>query len=91
MIINEDLDTSSWLFTVTSLGFLLGSMATGFLYRLKHKDFVFASVILCLALAVGVVPWCPYFFLLMLAKFLLGCFGGIVTTGRENIVNEKKA
>lgn len=81
LIIGENLDTASWLLTVTAAGYLIGSAVTGFLYDKYDKLLLIIISIIGTAVTIAAVPWCPYFWLMMIVKFLTGVLAASLDTG----------
>ena len=80
-IINENLETASWLFTATPAGFLLGSVLTGLLYEKYNKVVLLVVSILGAAGASAAVPWCTEFYLMLFVRFLYGSMAASLDTG----------
>ncbi|XP_045169363.2 sodium-dependent glucose transporter 1-like [Mercenaria mercenaria] len=81
MIIGESLETASWLVTVTSAGFLVGSAITGILYDKLDKLLLIIGSIIGTAVTIAAIPWCSYFWLMMVVKCLSGMLTASLDTG----------
>lgn len=81
MIIGETLDKASWLLTITAAGYLVGSAVTGFLYDKYDKLLLIIVSIIGTAVTIAAVPWCPFFWLMMLVKFFTGVVAASLDTG----------
>ncbi|KAL4222164.1 hypothetical protein ACF0H5_018204 [Mactra antiquata] len=58
LIINEDLSTTSWIFTAKSFGGLFGSLCGGFAYDRFNKIGVLTILVVLMAVSAGLVPIC---------------------------------
>ncbi|XP_060565973.1 sodium-dependent glucose transporter 1A-like [Ruditapes philippinarum] len=88
LITGENLETASWLVTITASGFLIGSGVTGLMYDKYDKLVLVIGSIIGTAVTMVAVPWCTYFWLMMVVKCISGMFAaGVDTGGNAEIVN----
>lgn len=80
-IVQKDLDTASWLFTVFSIGYLVGSFIGGILYDRFNKLLLLAFSVLFMAVFTGIIPWCRSFSLMLAMRFISGLGAGGADTG----------
>ncbi|KAH3718200.1 hypothetical protein DPMN_060999 [Dreissena polymorpha] len=86
-IVNQDLESASWLFTICAIGYVLGSFLGGVLYDRFDRLLLLALSCFLMGLSTGFVPYCESFPLMLIMRFLagLGC-GGLDTGGNADIV-----
>lgn len=81
----ENVDVSfaqiSFLFTASSLGYLIGSVGGGRLYDRYKGHHLMVIALLLTAVMVFMIPITPVFFLLMIVLFLLGLGQGVLDVG----------
>ncbi|XP_045201860.1 sodium-dependent glucose transporter 1A-like [Mercenaria mercenaria] len=80
IIIDEDLSTSSWIFTAKSLGGLIGSVFGGLAYDRFNKIGMFILFVWGMGVAAGMTPWCYNFVAMLIAHVLHGIFAAAVDT-----------
>ncbi|XP_052248788.1 sodium-dependent glucose transporter 1-like isoform X4 [Dreissena polymorpha] len=80
-IVNEDLESASWLFTICFMGYLLGSIIGGVLYDRFDKLLLIALSCFLMGLSTGFVPYCESFPLMLTMRFLAGLGAGGLDTG----------
>ncbi|XP_045169882.2 sodium-dependent glucose transporter 1A-like [Mercenaria mercenaria] len=80
LIINEDLSTTSWIFTAKSLGGLFGSVCGGFAYDRFNKLAVFISTVLAMGVVAAITPWCYHLAAMLVVHACHGIFGSAVET-----------
>jgi MFS family permease len=81
LITGENLETASWLVTITASGFLIGSGVTGLMYDKYDKLVLVIGSIIGTAVTMVAVPWCTYFWFMMVVKCISGMFAAGVDTG----------
>ena len=76
-----DLETSAWIFTSWSLGFMVGSLVSGQLFDRLNRLAIMGVCSIGSGLCCLAVPWCPNFTLLVIVRVLAGMFMGSLDTG----------
>jgi MFS transporter, FHS family, Na+ dependent glucose transporter 1 len=71
----------SILFTVRSLGYLLGSLQSGFLYDRYRGNPIMAAVIVCIAALMALIPLAPLLSALIAIFLLIGVAEGALDVG----------
>ncbi|XP_045169901.2 sodium-dependent glucose transporter 1A-like [Mercenaria mercenaria] len=88
LIAQQELDTAAWLFTIFSIGYLIGSFFGGILYDRFNKMLLIAFSTLIMAVSTGVLPWCKWFPLMLVVRFISGIgAGGLDTGGNADLVS----
>ncbi|XP_053374264.1 sodium-dependent glucose transporter 1-like [Mercenaria mercenaria] len=88
IIVDQDLDTASWLFTIAAIGYMVGSFLSGILYDRFNKVLLIAFYAVVLSVFTGLVPWCQWFSVMMVVKFICGlAAGGLDTGGNADIIS----
>ncbi|XP_052248315.1 sodium-dependent glucose transporter 1-like isoform X2 [Dreissena polymorpha] len=88
LIMDKNIETASWIFTVGSLGYLLGSFAFGLLFDRFNRLLMLSTVTSLSAVAIAVMPWCSQFSLMLAINFVSGFFtGGIDVSGNSHIAS----
>ncbi|KAH3718192.1 hypothetical protein DPMN_060991 [Dreissena polymorpha] len=80
-IVNQDLESASWLFTICALGYVLGSLFGGVLYDRFDKLLLISLSCFLMGLSTGFVPYCESFPLMLTMRFLSGLGAGSLDTG----------
>ncbi|KAL4228766.1 hypothetical protein ACF0H5_011808 [Mactra antiquata] len=88
LIVKQDIDSASWLFTIHSVGYMVGSFGGGILYDHCYKLSLIIGSTFMLAVFTTVIPWCKWFPLMLTVRFFtgLGC-GGLDTGGNADLVS----
>lgn len=80
-IINEDLATSSWMFTTGGCGYLFGSLTGGAIYDKFNKIILLAVSSTGLGMSLILTPFCSTLPLMLFIKFVGGLFCAFLDTG----------
>ncbi|XP_060607776.1 sodium-dependent glucose transporter 1A-like isoform X2 [Ruditapes philippinarum] len=86
LVVQETLDTASWLFTIYSFGYMTGSLGGGLLFDHFSKPLVIALATLILAVTTVSLPWCRWFTLMLVVRFVSGLGAGALDTGANAYV-----
>ncbi|XP_045168516.2 sodium-dependent glucose transporter 1A-like isoform X1 [Mercenaria mercenaria] len=86
LVVEQTLDTASWLFTIYSFGYMAGSFAGGLLYDHFSKSLVIAFSTMIMAVTTVALPWCRWFALMLAVRFLSGVGAGGLDTGANAYV-----
>lgn len=88
LIIDKDLETASWIFTLGSFGYMLGSFLGGILFDRINRLLLLVGVTTLSAFAVTAYPWCNTFPAMLAVSFFSGLFtGGIDVGGNAHIAS----
>ncbi|XP_060569476.1 sodium-dependent glucose transporter 1-like [Ruditapes philippinarum] len=86
LIIQKDLETASWIFTLGSLGYLLGAFIGGLLFDRMNRLLLLIIVTILNALAIAAFPWCSTFPTMLAINFFSGLFNGGMDVGGNSHV-----
>ena len=82
----SDLSQISYLFTAKALGFILGSLAGGYIYDRIPGHPIMAAMFFLIALSLSLVPIISVLWLLILNMFLIGIFVGAADVGGNTLL-----
>ncbi|XP_045170284.2 sodium-dependent glucose transporter 1A-like [Mercenaria mercenaria] len=86
LIIQKDLETASWIFTLGSLGYLVGAFIGGLLFDRMNRLLLLVVVTILNALAIAAFPWCSTFPSMLAINFFSGVFNGGMDVGGNSHV-----
>ncbi|XP_064614671.1 sodium-dependent glucose transporter 1A-like [Liolophura sinensis] len=79
--VEADIKQGSLIFTLGSLGYMIGSMVGGFLLDKFDKELIFGTCALLAGLLTVTVPWCRWVELMITTVFVRSLFTGAMDSG----------
>ncbi|XP_071102724.1 sodium-dependent glucose transporter 1A-like [Haliotis cracherodii] len=87
IITDTDVERGSAFFTAGSVGYLVGSLISGFVYDKFNKVLTMFFLGLCMGISTGILPFCSLYGLMVAIHLVTGAFmGGIDTCGNAELV-----
>ncbi|XP_076113650.1 sodium-dependent glucose transporter 1B-like [Mytilus galloprovincialis] len=88
VITNTTLDEASYYLTALSLGFLIGALAAGWIFRKGHQMITMSTLTGVFAILTAVIPWCKYYVLMIILFLIRGGARGVIDTGCNIMILE---
>ncbi|CAC5397265.1 NAGLT1 [Mytilus coruscus] len=83
VITNITLDEASYYLTALSLGFLLGALIVGWIFRKGHQTITMSTLTALFAILTAVIPWCKYYVLMMILFLIRGSARGVIDADKH--------
>lgn len=80
--VGSDIKEGSLIFTLGSLGYMIGSMVGGFLLDKFDKELIFGTCALLAGLLTVTVPWCRWIELMIATVFVRSLFTAAMDSGK---------
>ncbi|CAC5397243.1 NAGLT1 [Mytilus coruscus] len=88
VIINTTLDEASYYLTALSLGFLLGALVAGLIFRKGHQMITMSTLTAIFAILTAVIPLCKYYVLMIILFLIRGSTRGVIDAGCNIMILE---
>ncbi|VDI68827.1 MFS transporter, FHS family, Na+ dependent glucose transporter 1, partial [Mytilus galloprovincialis] len=88
VITNTTLDEASYYLTALSLGFLIGALVAGWIFRKGHQMITMSTLTALFAILTAVIPWCKYYVLMIILFLIRGSARGVIDTGCNIMILE---
>ncbi|CAC5397253.1 NAGLT1 [Mytilus coruscus] len=88
VITNTTLDEASYYLTALSLGFLLGALVAGWIFRKGNQMITMSTLTAVFAILTAVIPWCKYYVLMIILFLIRGSARGVIDAGCNIMVLE---
>ncbi|CAG2192941.1 NAGLT1 [Mytilus edulis] len=88
VLTSTTLDEASYYLTALSLGYLLGALFAGWIFRKRHQMITMSTLTAVFATLTAVIPWCKNYVLMITVFLIRGSARGVIDAGCKIMVFE---